>query len=131
MISQPSKMVSLTMQQLRIALSISALYLTQINIWRTTMVIKAPSIELDVTPSGRIRNAQSLFLALTIGLLEFGTQERVKRSLVVTRSLENNLYKVRSMMLFGLQSHLPLSPPSLMMEELKFGIYLLIHLAQW
>jgi hypothetical protein len=95
------------------------------------MVIRALSIELDATPSGRIRSAQSSYLALTIGLLEFGTQERVKRSSVAIRSLENNLFRVRSMMLFGLRSHPLPSPPSLMMEELKFGISSLILLDQW
>ena len=95
------------------------------------MVIRALSTELDATLSGKIRSAQSSFPALMIGLLEFGTQERVKRSSVVTRSLENNLFRVRSMMLFGLQSHPLLSPLSLMTVESKFGISSSIHLAQW
>lgn len=118
------------MLPLRIALSISALSLTQINTWRITTVIKVQSTELDATPSGKIRSAQFSFPALMIGLLESGTPERARRSSVAIRFQESNHSRVKSMMLSGLQIlHLPLHQ-SLTMVELRFGIFSLTHLVQ-
>ena len=78
------------MPPLKSALSMSAVFLTQINILRITMVIKDQSTGLDVILSGSLRNAQSLSVAHMIGLLRFGMLEKKLRNLVAIKYRERN-----------------------------------------